>query len=81
MFVRVILLLTAAALVVAVAARQSSGAGHQQLYRVRSGDTLWSVAAGHYAGDPRDAVWKIERRNHLGSSAIQPGELLVLPAG
>jgi nucleoid-associated protein YgaU len=81
MFVRVILLFAAAALVVAVAARQSSGAGHQQLYRVQSGDTLWSIAAAHYAGDPREAVWKIERRNDLGGAAIAPGELLVLPAG
>jgi len=81
MFVRVILLFAAAALVVAVAARQSSGAGHQQLYRVRGGDTLWSIAAAHYAGDPREAVWKIERRNDLGAASIQPGELLVLPAG
>jgi LysM repeat protein len=81
MFVRVILLLTTAALVVAVAARQSSGAAHQQRYRVKAGDTLWSIAAAHYAGDPREAVWKIERRNHLDDASIQPGELLVLPAG
>jgi LysM domain len=81
MFVRVILLLTAAALVVAVAARQSSGAGHPQLYRVHAGDTLWSIATAHYAGDPREAVWNIERRNHLGGTTIAAGELLVLPAG
>jgi LysM repeat protein len=81
MFVRVILLFAAAALVVAVAARQSSGAGHQQTYVVRPGDTLWSIASSHYAGDPREGVWKIERRNGLGSAAIEPGERLVLPAG
>jgi LysM repeat protein len=81
MFARVILILVAAALVVAVAARQSSGAGHQQTYVVQAGDTLWSIAAAHYAGDPREGVWKIERRNHLGGTTIQPGTRLVLPAG
>jgi len=81
MFVRVILLLAAAALVVAVAARQSSGAGHQQTYLVQPGDTLWSIASSHYAGDPREGVWKIERRNGLAGETIDPGERLVLPAG
>ena len=81
MFVRVILLLTAAALLVAVAARQSSGAGHPQSYVVQPGDTLWSIATAHYAGDPREGVWKIERRNHLAGATIQPGVRLVLPAG
>jgi nucleoid-associated protein YgaU len=81
MFVRVILLFAAAALVVAVAARQSSGAGHPQNYRVRVGDTLWSIATAHYAGDPREAVWRIEHRNHLAGAALEPGQVLVLPAG
>jgi LysM repeat protein len=81
MFVRVILLFAAAALVVAVAARQSSGAGHQQTYVVQPGDTLWSIAALHYAGDPREGVWKIERRNHLTGPTLSPGQRLVLPAG
>ena len=81
MFVRVILLLTVATLVVAVAARQSSGAAHQQTYVVQPGDTLWSIATAHYAGDPREGVWKIERRNHLGGATIQPGVRLVLPGG
>ena len=81
MFVRVVLLFAALALVVAVAARQSSGAGHPQKYRVRAGDTLWGIATAHYAGDTRDAVWRIERRNHLAGAALAPGQVLVLPAG
>jgi len=80
MFARVLILLFLASLVVAVAARQSSGAGHQQTVTVRPGDTLWSIAAAHYAGDPREGVWKIQHRNHLAGSTIQPGERLVLPA-
>ena len=81
MFARVILILAVAALVVAVAARQSSGAGHQQTYVVQPGDTVWSIATAHYAGDPRDGVWKIEKRNRLAGATIQPGQQLVLPAG
>jgi nucleoid-associated protein YgaU len=63
-----------------VAARQSSGAGHQQTVIVKPGDTLWSIAVAHYAGDPREGVWKIQHRNHLPGETIQPGEALVLPA-
>ena len=81
MFARVILILAVAALAVAVAARQSSGAGHQQTYVVQPGDTVWSIATAHYAGDPREGVWKIEKRNHLAGATIQPGQQLVLPAG
>ena len=80
MFARVILLLAVAALVVAVAARQSSGAGHPQSYLVQPGDTLWSIATAHYAGDPREGVWEIEKRNHLSGATIEPGQRLVLPA-
>jgi LysM repeat protein len=81
MFVRVALLLIAAAFAVAVAARQSSGAGPAQRYVVQAGDTLWSIASSHYAGDPREAIWRIESRNHLPDASIQPGERLVLPGG
>ncbi len=81
MFVRVLLLFALASLIGAVAARQSSGAGHPQVYVVRSGDTLWSIATAHYAGDPREGVWQIERRNHLPGETIRPGERLVLPGG
>jgi LysM repeat protein len=81
MFVRVALLLITAAFAVAVAARQSSGAGPTQHYLVKPGDSLWSIATAHYAGDPREGVWKIERRNGLADATIHPGERLVLPAG
>jgi hypothetical protein len=46
---------------------------------VRPGDTLWSIAVTHYAGDPRDGIWKIQRENHLGATLIRPGERLLLP--
>ncbi len=81
MFVRTALLLIAAAFALAVAARQSNGADHAQHYLVRPGDSLWSIATTHYAGDPREGVWKIEQRNDLAGATIRPGERLVLPAG
>jgi LysM repeat protein len=79
MFGKLIVLLCAAALAVGLAAHSSSGAGPQRTYVVRPGDTLWSVAAHMYAGDPREGVWKIEQRNRLAGSTIVPGEKLVLP--
>ncbi len=81
MFVRVAVLLVVAAFAVAVAARQSSGAAPAERYVVHPGDTLWSIAASHYAGDPRDGIVKIERRNELDGPSIQPGQRLVLPSG
>ena len=54
-------------------------AGPETRYVVRPGDTLWSIAASRYAGDPREAVWKIKHRNGRHSSALSPGEVLALP--
>jgi hypothetical protein len=76
-----VLLLTALALIAwAVVARASHGAGAEVRYTVRPGDTLWSIAVRYYAGDPRDAIYRIDHRNHLGGSLIVPGERLVLPS-
>jgi LysM repeat protein len=46
---------------------------------VEHGDTLWSIAASRYAGDPREGVWKLQQRNHLLGTTISPGQKLVLP--
>jgi LysM repeat protein len=63
----------------ALLARSSSGAGHERSYVVKPTDTLWSIAAARYPGDPREGVWKLERRNHLAGTAIVPGQRLVVP--
>jgi nucleoid-associated protein YgaU len=62
-----------------VLARPSGAHGPKAVYRVKASDTLWSIAAHRYAGDPRAAVWQIESANHLAGTAIFPGERLVLP--
>ncbi len=48
-------------------------------YRVQAGDTLWSIAASSYHGDPREGVWKLRERNHLAGTTIAPGQVLRLP--
>jgi LysM repeat protein len=79
MFAKLLGILLAAAVVAAVAARGSSGGGPEQVYVVKPSDTLWSIAASHYAGDTREGVWKLEQRNHLAGDVIRPGERVVLP--
>jgi len=79
MFGKLLILLCLAALAVGYAAHGSSGAGPKHMYVVRPGDTLWSIAAHSYAGDPREGVWEMQQRNHLASATISPGEKIFLP--
>jgi hypothetical protein len=79
MFARLLLIAVVAAVILAAVARTSSGGGPARTYVVRPGDTLWSIAAKAYDGDPRDGVWRIRDRNALGSSPLVVGERLVLP--
>jgi nucleoid-associated protein YgaU len=78
-FGRVVIVAVLGVFLWAVFARSSDAGGPQQHYRVRGGDTLWAIAVAHYAGDPREAVWRIEQRNHLNGGAIAPGQVLALP--
>jgi len=79
MFPRLAVLLLAIALVVGVVARPSGGAWKPVRYVVKTTDTLWSIAATHYAGDPRQGIWQLQQRNHLHSTTLVPGQQLVLP--
>ena len=80
MFAKLLFLAVAAALLMGlVAARSSHGAGPERTYVVRPADTLWSIASKTYAGDLRQGVWELERRNHLRSDTLRPGQKLVLP--
>jgi LysM repeat protein len=80
MFGKIILIAALALIAWAALARASHGAGPEQRYTVKPGDTLWTIAVKHYAGDPRDAIYRIDRRNHLGTGVIVPGQHLVLPS-
>jgi LysM repeat protein len=78
-FGKILLIGVLAVIVWAVVARASEGAAPGVRYDVRLHDTLWTIAAAHYGGDPRDGILKIERRNHLRGALIRPGQRLVLP--
>jgi len=68
-----------AVLVWSVMARSSNAHGAKQVVTVRAYDTLWSIAEQHYGGDVRDAIWQIEKANHLPSADVRVGQTLVLP--
>ena len=79
MFGRILLLVGIAVLVWSAVARSTQAHGPRQLVTVRANDTLWTIAASHYAGDLRDAIWRIERANHLPGADVRVGQRLVLP--
>lgn len=76
---RILLLALAILLVWAFFASKSGAGGPERSYRVKPGDTLWSIAERTYAGDPREGVWELQERNGLDSTTIAPGQVLVLP--
>ena len=51
-------------------------------YRVRSGDTLWEIAAEHgpAGGDVRRVVDAISEINDLDGALIRPGQVLEIPS-
>jgi len=80
MFVRIVLTtFVITVLAWAVLVRTSDGAGPTHAYVVKPGDSLWSIAAEQYAGDPREGVWKLQKQNGLAGVTIRPGERLFLP--
>ena len=79
MFARVVIVLFVAVVLWAVLARDTGAGPHPRYYRVEPGDTLWSIAVASYAGDPREGVWKLQRRNGLDGATIVPGQRLALP--
>jgi LysM repeat protein len=79
MFVRSLIVLVLALLLWSVSAAGSEGAGQPRTYTVRVHDTLWSIAAANYAGDPREGVWRIQDANGLRGTLLVPGQRLRLP--
>ena len=79
MFVKFLGVLLAGLVIWSIAAHASNSAGKARIYKVKRYDTLWSIATSHYGGDPRDAIYRLERRNGLTSAVVWPGQRLVLP--
>ena len=79
MFGRILVGIAVAVFVWSAFVRPLGAHGPKQVYVVEPYDTLWTIAASHYAGDARDAVWRIEQRNHLSGGTLHPGQTLVLP--
>ncbi len=68
-----------AAFLWAVFARDTGASGPERYHVVRAGETMWSIAETTYAGDPREGVWRLQRRNGIDGTTIVPGQRLVLP--
>lgn len=77
---RVLLVAFAALVLWALLAGETGAGGPERQYRVKPGDTLWSIAERTFPGDPREGVWELRERNDLESAVIVPGQVLVLPA-
>ena len=79
MFVKLLILTSLAAAALAGIAHPSDSAQPPRHYTVRPGDTLWSIAARRYGGDPREAVWRLRQRNPGVTAGLQAGDVLTLP--
>jgi len=79
MFARLVVIVAILVVCVAWGARRSDSAGKEQLYVVKAGDTVWTIASSHYGGDIREAVWRLEDRNHITGALVHPGQKLRLP--
>jgi hypothetical protein len=77
---RILLVALGALLLWALFAGETGAGGPERQYRVKPGDTLWSIAERTFPGDPREGVWELRERNELASAVIVPGQVLVLPA-
>jgi LysM repeat protein len=74
-----ILVLAAALLLVSGRLAYGSAPVASDRVVVAPGDTVWSIAAAHYPGDPRPHVEAILQANRLATPLLTPGQALQLP--
>jgi LysM repeat protein len=78
------LLLVAMTVFLSVAGAHAAWGSSSSAYdtvTVRTGDTVWSIAAARYPGaDTRDKVGEILAANGLHDAALRPGQHLRVPS-
>lgn len=79
MFGKTLLVLLVSVVAWAGFVHPSEATSRDATYVVQPGDTLWTIASRHYAGDAREAIWRLRSTNRLESSSLQPGQRLRLP--
>ena len=79
MFVRIVIFLGVAVFLWSALARPAGSHGPKQVHVVKPYETLWSIASSSYAGDTRDAIYRIQQANHLGGGTLRAGQRLLLP--
>jgi hypothetical protein len=79
MFARIAIMVGVAVFVWSALVRPAGSHGPKQVHVVAPYETLWSIASSRYAGDTRDAIYRIQQANHLGTGTIHVGQRLVLP--
>lgn len=79
MFAKIAIVVGVVVFVWSAVVRPAGSHGPVQVHVVKPYETLWSIAASSYAGDTRDAIYRIQRANDLGGGTIHVGQRLVLP--
>ena len=81
LMLRIVLVVLAVSLLWALFAGETGASGPERQYRVKPGDTLWSIAERTFAGRSHAKGCGSSASGTSSSSAvIVPGQVLVLPA-
>ena len=79
MFGRIAIVVLVAVVMWAVLVRDTGASAKPRHHTVAAGETLWTIAAAQYGGDPRAGVWRLQQANDLAGATIVPGQHLIVP--